>query len=81
MRNKIPDGNCIKSFCGVIKGSVVYVVDDCHELVACDGGYNKVGVPRLSFGKVGGTCLFAGGSGGWGIDGILGRSCRRDVKH
>ncbi len=78
--NKIPDGDCVESIYGVIEGGVVYVIDGHCKLVACDGGYDKVGVPRLLFGKVGGTCLFAGRSGGEGIDGILGGSCCRDVE-
>ncbi len=78
--NKIPEADCIESFCGVIKGGVVYVVDGRRKLVACDGDYDVIGVPRLLFGKVGGTCLFVGGSGSGGVDGILGGSCRRYVE-
>ncbi len=70
----------MESFCGVIEGSVVYIVDGRCKLVACDGGYNKIGVPCLSFGEVGGACFFSGGSGGGGVDQILGRSSRQDVK-
>ncbi len=73
--NKIPERGCVESFCGVIKGSVVYVVGGRRELVVCDGGYDKGGAPRLLFGKVSGTCLFAGRSVGGGVDGILGGSC------
>jgi hypothetical protein len=78
--NKIPEGDCVESFCGVIKGNVVYIVNGRLELVACDGGYDEVGVPCLLFGEVGGACLFAGGSGGRGVDQILGGSCRWDVE-
>ncbi len=85
--NKIPEGEhvesfygVVESFYGVIEGGVVYAIDGHCKLVACDGGYNKVGVPRLLFGKVGGTCLFGGRSGGGSIDGILGGSCCRDVE-
>jgi hypothetical protein len=78
--NKTPEEDCIESFCGVIEGGVVNVVNGHRKLVACDGGYDKVGVPHLLFGKVGGTCLFVGRSGGGGIDRTLGGSCRRDVK-
>ncbi len=76
----ISEGDCIESFCGVIKGDVVNVVDGCRVLVTCDSGYVEVDVPRHLFSKVGGKCLFAGGSSGGGIDGILGESCRWDVK-
>ncbi len=78
--NKVPEGDCIESFFGVIKCGIVYVLDDCCKMVMCDGGCDKVDVPRLLFGKVGGMCLFAGGSGGRGVDGILGGSCHRDVE-
>jgi hypothetical protein len=78
--NKIPEGDCIESFCGVIKGGVVYIVDGRRKLVMCDGGYNKVGVPCLSFSKVGGAFLFAGRSSGRVVDRIFGGGCCRDVK-
>ncbi len=77
---EVLEEDCVESFCGIIEGSVVYVINGHHKMVACDGGYNKVGVPCLLFGKVGGTCLFAGRSGGGGVDRILGGSCHRDVK-
>ncbi len=78
--NKVPERDLVESFCGVIKGGVVNVVDGCRKLVVCDGGHDKAGVLRLLFGKVSGMCLFPDGSGGRGIDGILGGSCRWDVK-
>jgi hypothetical protein len=53
---KILEGDHVESFCGVIKGSIVYVIDGRRKLVACDGGYGEVGFPCLSFGEVGGTC-------------------------
>jgi hypothetical protein len=74
--NKTLEGDHIGPFSGVIEGRVVYIIDGCHELVVCDGGYDKVGVPCLVFGKIGGSCLFAGGSSGGGIGKILGGSSR-----
>ncbi len=79
MCNKISKGDRVESFSGVIKGGVVYVVDGHRKLIVCDGGYDKVGVPCLAFGKVVGLCLFACGSGG-GVDGILGGGSHWDDK-
>ncbi len=80
MCNKILEGDCIESFCGVIEGGIVDIVDGHRELAVCDGGYDEVGVPCHLFGKVVGTCLFAGGSGGGGVYGILGGRCFWDAK-
>ncbi len=47
--------NGVKTFGGVVKNSVVDVVDHCHELVACDGEDHLVGVPCLMSSSVGGA--------------------------
>ncbi len=48
--NKVLEGDCVESFCGVIKGGVVYIINGCRKMVACDSGYNEVSVPRILFG-------------------------------
>ncbi len=49
----------IETFGGVIKNSVVDVVDCRHKLVACDGEDHLVGVPCLTCSGIGGTQLLA----------------------
>ncbi len=45
----------VETFGGVVKNSVVEVVDCHRKLVACDGEDHLVGVPCLASGRVGGT--------------------------
>ena len=57
--DKVAKGDCIETFGGVIEFRIIHIVDGHHKLVACDGADDDVGIPRLLFGKVGGTSCFA----------------------
>jgi hypothetical protein len=35
--DEIPEGNRIETLGGILKHGIIYIVDSCHELVACDG--------------------------------------------
>ena len=72
MRDEFAEPYGIEALDGVVKSRVVYVIDGCSELVACDGGNDKIHVPSLSFGEVGCACCFAGRECGRLIDGIVG---------
>ncbi len=54
----------IETFIGVVKNSVVDVVDYHCKLIACDGEDHLVGVPCLASGSVGGTKILAVGGCG-----------------
>ncbi len=47
--------NCVKTFGGVVKNSIVDMADCCRKLIACDGEDHLVGVPCLASSGVGGT--------------------------
>jgi hypothetical protein len=66
---------------GVVKRSVVNVVDGCRKLVAGDGCHDQVGIQGLLSGKVGSVGCFMGKSSSRGIDGILRGSGHGDYKH
>jgi hypothetical protein len=73
--DKVLEGDCIKSLGGIIESSIIHVVNGRSKLVACDGVDDDVGIPRLSFGKVGSMSCFACRGGSRWIDWILGRCC------
>jgi hypothetical protein len=58
--DEVTEGDGIESFSGVIESGVVDIVNCGEMLVVCDGGDDNVGVPRFTFGKVGGASGFAG---------------------
>ncbi len=63
----------IETFGGVIKNSVVYVVDCHRKLVACDGEDHLVSVPCLTCSSVGDVQFLAVGGCGAGWDYWVGR--------
>ena len=73
MIDEVTKGDGVEPFGRVVKGSILYVVDSCGELVTCNHGDDEVHVPRSSRG-------FASWGGGGCIEGILGRCCSRDVE-
>ncbi len=52
MRNELAERDRVETFGGVIEPRIVDVVDGGGKLIACDGGHDKIRVPRFAFGDV-----------------------------
>jgi hypothetical protein len=79
--DKIPLGDCVETFGGVIERGVEYIINGSQKLVAGDGCYDQVGIPGPLSSKAGGVGCFAGRSSSGGVDGILrGSGCGDDKR-
>ena len=77
--DEVAERDGVEALSGVVKSRVIYVVDGCCELVACDGGNDEIGIPRFLFDEVGGACCFAGRECSRCVDGIIGQRRVGDV--
>ncbi len=66
MGDKVPEGNRVETLGRIVQCGIIYAVDCCRKLIACDGVDNDVGIPCLVVSKVGGlSCFLYGCSSRW----------------